>query len=99
MPIYPDAVLSNWTFLTNHTHVLVLLDRNPDLRIREMATEVGLTERATQRIIGELVESGYLIRHRTGRRNSYSLNRDLPLRHPLESHRSVGALLNALEPD
>lgn len=99
MPIYPDAVLSNWTFLTNHTHVLVLLDRNPDLRIRELAVEVGITERATQRILGELVESGYLIRYRTGRRNSYSLNRDLPLRHPLESHRSVGALLNALEPD
>lgn len=99
MPIYPVDVVSHWTFLTNHTHVLVLLDRNPDLRIRELATEVGITERATQRILGELVESGYLNRYRIGRRNSYSLNRDLPLRHPLESHRSVGALLDALESD
>jgi len=99
VPIYPVAVASHWTFLTNHTHVLVLLDRNPDLRIRQLATEVGITERATQRILGELVESGYLNRYRTGRRNSYSLNRDLPLRHPLESHRNVGALLEALESD
>lgn len=99
MPIYPVDVLSHWTFLTNHTHVLVLLDQNPDLRIRELATEVGITERATQRILGDLVKSGYVNRYRTGRRNSYSLNRDLPLRHPLESHRSVGALLDALESD
>lgn len=85
-----------WTFLTNHAHVLVLLDRDPDLRIRELATQVGITERATQRIIGELVDSEYLTRHRQGRRNSYSLNRDRPLRHPLESHHTVGELLDAV---
>ncbi len=85
-----------WTFLTNHAHVLVLLDRDPNLRIRELALEVGITERATQRIIGELVESEYLTRHRQGRRNSYSLNRNRPLRHPLESHHTVGELLDAV---
>ncbi len=87
-----------WTFLTNHAHVLVLLAGNPDLRIRELAIEVGITERATQRIIGELVDSGYLDRHRQGRRNTYSLNRDRPLRHPLESHHTVGDLLDAVGP-
>ena len=85
-----------WTFLTNHAHVLVLLDRNPDLRIRELAVEVGITERATQRIIGELVDSEYLVRRREGRRNSYSLNRDRPLRHPLEANHTVGELLDAV---
>ncbi len=86
----------SWTFLTNHAHILVLLNRDPELRLRDLAEEVGITERATQRIVGELVESGYLTRHRTGRRNSYTVHPDVPLRHPLESDHTVGELLKAV---
>lgn len=85
-----------WTFLTNHAHVLVLLNRNPELRLRDLAQSVGITERATQRIVGELVDSGYLTRHRTGRRNSYTVHPDVPLRHPLESDHTVGELLGSV---
>ena len=88
-----------WTFLTNHAHVLVLLDRDPDMRIRDLAREVGITERATQRIISELVESGYLTRRRQGRRNTYTLHGDQPLRHPLESSHTVDELLRAVGGD
>jgi DNA-binding Lrp family transcriptional regulator len=89
-------VAESWTFLTNHAHVLVLLNRDPELRLRDLAQSVGITERATQRIVGELVESGYLTRHRTGRRNSYTVHPEVPLRHPLEADHTVGELLKAV---
>lgn len=87
---------NGWTFLTNHAHVMIALAADPDMRVRDLAAVVGITERAAQRIVGELVEGGYLIRHKQGRRNHYSLNTDLPLRHPLEGHRTVGRLIDAL---
>jgi len=93
------VVTEQWTFLTNHAHVLVLLDRDPDLRMRDLAQQVGITERATQRIIGELVDSGYLTRRRQGRRNTYTVHGDLPLRHPLESQHTVDDLLRAVGGD
>jgi DNA-binding MarR family transcriptional regulator len=93
------GVTEQWTFLTNHAHVLVLLDRDPDMRMRDLAREIGITERATQRIISELVESGYLTRRRQGRRNTYTLHGDQPLRHPLESKHTVDELLRAVGGD
>lgn len=89
-------MVEQWTFLTNHAHVLVLLSQDPDLRLRDLAEQVGITERATQRIVGELVDSGYLTRRRQGRRNSYTVHADTPLRHPLESHHTVAELLRAV---
>jgi len=83
----------HWTFLSNHAHVLVCLARNPDVRLREVATGVGITERAVQGIVGDLERAGVINRQRAGRRNRYLLNLDAPLRHPLEAHRSVRALL------
>ncbi|HEX5751696.1 MAG TPA: winged helix-turn-helix domain-containing protein [Archangium sp.] len=89
-----------WTFLTNHAHVLLCLARTPDARMREVADEVGITERAVQRIVSELEEAGYLRRTKEGRRNTYSVRADLPLRHPIESHRTVASLLAlVLEPE
>jgi MarR family len=85
-----------WTFLSNHTHVMVSLAVDPDLRVRDLAAAVGITERAAQRIVGELVDAGYLTREKHGRRNRYQLNMDLSLRHPLEGHHSIGDLLSAL---
>lgn len=92
---YSGAV-TEWTFLTNHTHVLVCLSENHELRIRDIAERVGITERGTQRIVAELVASGYLVKTRDGRRNRYSVVNDVPLRHPLERSHSIGDLLRAV---
>jgi len=88
-----DARPSRWTFLTNHGHVLLCLARAPELRLRDVAAEVGVTERAVQRIVADLEEGGYLVRRRSGRHNEYEINDTLPLRHALESHQNVQALV------
>jgi len=88
--------LAPWTFLTNHTHVLVCIARDPSVRLRDVAAVVGVTERAVQRIVAELEEGGYLIRERAGRRNRYTVRGALPLRHPIERHCQVSALLSLL---
>ena len=84
---------SRWTFLTNHSHVLVVLHRNPDMVLREVALAVGITERAVQRIIQDLEADGFIERERIGRRNRYVVLVDEPLRHPIEAHRKIGDLL------
>jgi predicted ArsR family transcriptional regulator len=89
----------SWTFLTNHAHVLITLAGDPTLRIRDLAGHVGITERAVQRIIADLEEAGYLTHEREGRRNLYRVRANRPLRHPVEAHRTVAALLGALARD
>lgn len=88
----------SWTFLTNHGHVLLALYRNGDLRQREIARLVGITEGAVHRILAELDESGYIDVERVGRRNHYRVNLALGLRHPVEAGHSVGELLESLAP-
>lgn len=88
--------MAEWTFLTNHAHVIVCVARDPGMRMRDIADRVGITERAAQRIVAELVEAGYLERTRDGRRNQYTLNADAPLRHPLEQGKALGDLLRIL---
>ena len=90
----PAAPPATWTFLTNHSHVLICLHRDPHMRLRDVAERVGITERAVQRIVLELEEAGVITRQREGRRNHYEITTDRTLRHPLESHRSVGDLLD-----
>ncbi|MBK9118610.1 MAG: MarR family transcriptional regulator [Phycisphaerales bacterium] len=85
---------AQWTFLSNHAHVLVVLARAPDTRLRDVAARVGITERAVQRIVAELVAGGVLRRMRIGRCNHYEVRRAAPLRHPLEHHCRVGDLLD-----
>lgn len=84
---------SPWTFLTNHSHVLICLDRSPEATLREVALLVGITERAVQRIVADLEAEAIIVRNKLGRRNSYQINKDLALRHPVEEHRTVGELL------
>jgi DNA-binding MarR family transcriptional regulator len=84
----------NWTFLSNHAHVLVCLAMDNDARLRDVAQSVGITERAVQKIVSDLEAAGVLERERSGRRNSYRLNLEAPLRHALESHKTVGVLLS-----
>lgn len=85
-----------WTFLTNHAHVLLTIAAEPEIRIRDIATEVGITERAAHRIVADLEEAGYLKVTKVGRRNEYVVLRDLPLRHPAERHHRIGELLKVL---
>ncbi|MEM6757223.1 MAG: winged helix-turn-helix domain-containing protein [Planctomycetota bacterium] len=82
-----------FTFLTNHSHVLICLHGDPGLRLRDVAERVGITERAVQKIVSELEAAGVLTRHREGRRNRYEVHPGSALRHPVESHRTVGDLL------
>ena len=88
--------MADWTFLTNHAHVMICVAQDPNIRLRDVAERVGITERAAQRIVADLVEAGYLERNREGRRNSYRLNPDLPLRHPLERQHSIGEVIEVL---
>jgi len=88
--------MADWTFLTNHAHVMVCLCRDPGARIRDVAADVGITERAAQRIVAELEEGGYLTRAREGRRNRYTLHAELPLRHRLEGGSRISELLELL---
>jgi predicted transcriptional regulator len=86
-----------WRFVTNHTQVLLAIARNPDIRTREIADEVGITERAAQRIVAELVEAGYVESVRVGRRNHYTINREVAMRHPAQQDHEIGSLLDLLK--
>ena len=90
-PAADDA--PTWTFLTNHAHVLLCISADPEILLKDVAVKVGITERAVQRIVAELEAEGYLVKHRDGRRNRYDVRGELPLRHPIERHRRVSALI------
>src|SRR6056297_2859938 len=77
---------SKWTFLTNHSHVLLCLVENPNMKMREIAEKVGLTERAVQGIIADLRQEDYIDREKNGRRNIYHIHTKKHLKHPLEEH-------------
>jgi predicted transcriptional regulator len=83
-------------FLTNHAQVLICIADDPRVRLREIGERVGITERATHRIVAELVAAGYITRRRDGRRNHYAVNAHLPLPDPVARDYSVGALLDTL---
>lgn len=87
-------VHTGWTFLTNHSHVLICLWKEPDMRLRDVAAVVGITERAVQKIVQDLEAAGVLHRERIGRRNHYHIALDRPLRHPVEAHRHIRDLLH-----
>ena len=86
-----------WTFLTNHSHVLILLAREPELRLRDVADKVGITEWAVQRIVADLKEAEILTRSRNGRRNRYTVHVGQHRRHPVEAHCTVGDLLKMVQ--
>ena len=85
-----------WTFLTNHAQVLLCLAETPDIRLRDVGERVGITERATQRIVAELIEGGYVTAERVGRRNRYTVDRQHAMRHSAQLGYEIGALLDAL---
>jgi DNA-binding MarR family transcriptional regulator len=88
-----------WRFVTNHTQVLLCIARDPDIRISSIADSVGITERAAQRIVRDLIESGFVQRERVGRRNRYMVNRDARMRHRAQQDHQIGELLDLLRLD
>ena len=95
----PERSEGEWTFVTSHFLVLLVIAEDPGIRMSDVAQRLGITERAVQRIVTDLEGEGYLIVSKEGRRNRYEVRYDLPLRHPIERHRSVKALIDlVLEP-
>jgi DNA-binding MarR family transcriptional regulator len=91
-----DGQKGSWTLLTGHGHVLVAIAREPDARLRDISARIGLTERAVQLIVADLVAAGYVVRHRVGRRNYYTVNTDSAFRHPDQEGHQVGPFLALL---
>lgn len=91
--------MSQWTVFSNHGHVLLYLAREPDARLRDVAENVGITERAVQKIVRDLQEGGVISVRKQGRRNRYRINGRKPLRHELEAHRSIGSLVRLMRKD
>ena len=89
----------SWTFFTNHAHVLIVLKMYPDMVLREIAFQVGITERGVQKIIAELEQEGFIKKVRVGRQNNYKLTLNRPLRHPIEKHRSVADVVGMIVKD
>ena len=87
---------SDWDFLTNHAHVFTCVARDPGVRLRDIAHHVGITERAAHRILSQLIDDGYVLREKEGRRNRYQVVAELPMRHPLVQRGRVGDLLEVL---
>ena len=88
--------MTQWSFLTNHAHVLLCIAHDPTIRLRDIGDEVGITERTAHRIVGELDDAGYLARERDGRRNRYTISHDLPLPDRLARNQKIGDLLEIL---
>jgi DNA-binding Lrp family transcriptional regulator len=91
---YHDRSSSSWTFLTHHARVLLEIARDPEVRLRDIAASIGITERAVQGIVTDLHEAGYLTRERVGRRNHYNLNLDQAFRYPTEANLPVRLLID-----
>lgn len=98
-PVTNGGTGSAWTLLTGHGHVLVAIAKNPEARIRDLSEDAGLTERATQTIIGDLESAGYITRHRKGRRTTYTIHPERGFRHQSQEGLIVGPFLELLVRD
>lgn len=90
--------MSEWTFLTNHAHVLLCITEDPNTRLRDLAERVDISERAVKRIVADLEHTGYISRKRFGRRNRYEVHFEQPIRSPITRSLEVGAVLALLVP-
>jgi predicted ArsR family transcriptional regulator len=88
-----------WRFLTNHTQVLLCIARDGDVRTRDIAEMVGITERAAQRIVADLAEAGFITIERIGRRNRYAIDHEHAMRHEAQDGHEIGELLELLRLD
>jgi hypothetical protein len=88
--------MGGWSFLTNHARVLLCIARDPGVRLRDIAADIGVTERSAHGIVTDLVEAGYVVKDKDGRRNRYGIQEHLPLRDPLSQERTIGEMLDLL---
>ena len=95
--VQEQELAQGWRFVTNHTQVLLCIARDADVRLRDVADAVGITERAAQRILADLVRAGFVTRQRVGRRNRYLVNREREMRHPAQAGHDIGSLLDLLQ--
>ena len=91
-----SARAKGWRFLTNHGHVFLVIAGDGDLRIRDIADMVGITERAAHSIVQDLVEEGYVSVIKEGRRNRYEVHPELPFRHPNLRDHDIGEIVHIL---
>lgn len=87
---------NRWYLLSTHGLVLLAVARAPRARIRDIAAEVGITDRACQRVLNDLTSSGFLSRRRVRRRNEYTVHVAQPMPHPLTESHTLAHLLHTL---
>jgi Mn-dependent DtxR family transcriptional regulator len=88
--------MGRWSFLTNHARTLLCIAHDPGVRVRDLAVMVGVTERSAHAIVGDLVEAGYVVKDKDGRRNRYRIQEHLPLRDTITQERTIGEMLDLL---
>ena len=88
--------MGSWSFLTNHARALLCIAHDPDVRVRDLAAMVGVTERSAHAIVTDLVDAGYVVKDKDGRRNRYRIQEHLPLRDPITQQRTIGEMLDLL---
>ena len=91
--------MARWSFLTNHARALVCIAHDPGVRLRDIATSLGITERSAYGIVTDLAEAGYILKDKDGRRNRYQIQADLPLGEPVGREPTLGGLLDLLVED
>lgn len=88
--------MANWSFFTNHARALICIARDPGLRLRDLAAALDITERRAHGIVADLVEAGYVVKEKDGRRNRYRVETELPLRESIGAERTIGDVLGPL---
>jgi len=88
--------MASWSFLTNHARALLCIAHDPGARLRDIAVKLDITERSAHAIVTDLVDAGYVVKDRDGRRNRYRIEADLPLRDPISAQRTIGEMLDLL---
>ena len=88
--------MAEWSFLTNHARVLICIAHDPGIRLRDIASTLGITERTAYGIVTDLTEGGYVVKEKDGRRNRYEIQAHLPLREPITRERTIGEVLDGL---
>ncbi len=89
-------MVTSWTFLTNHARALLCVAHDPGVRLRDIAASLDITERSAFGIIADLVEAGYVLKEKDGRRNRYHIQAHLPLSEPASQERTIGEVLSLL---
>jgi hypothetical protein len=88
--------VANWNFLTNHGRTLLCIAHDPEMRLRDIAADLGITERHAYGIVNDLTEAGYVVKEKDGRRNRYQIQNHLPLPEAPDREQAIGHVLDVL---